>query len=180
MTLRMADTLARLDAAELSLTLRLNRSVKRAGVLAVFRCASRLGDGIVWYAHLAILSLLLGTTGRATALRGAIAGLIGLVIYRLLKTVLVRERPFVTHQSIICAGRPLDRFSFPSGHTLHAMCALVIIGSSFPLYLPVLAVLAALIALSRVVLGLHYPSDVVVGAALGIAIGTAANRWLVP
>ena len=95
------------------------------------------------------------------------------LIYALLKRVFVRERPFITHAGIDRAAPPLDRYSFPSGHTLHAVSFTWQCAAHFPELLLVLVPLAALIAASRVVLGLHYPSDVLAGAALGAALARA-------
>src|SRR5207253_1283157 len=81
----------------------------------------------------------------------------------------VRERPFITHTAIDPAAAPLDRYSFPSGHTLHAVSFAWQASAHFPELAWVLLPLAALIAGSRVVLGLHYPTDVVAGAAIGAA-----------
>jgi undecaprenyl-diphosphatase len=64
----------------------------------------------------------------------------------------------------------LDHFSFPSGHTLHAVLFTVMLGVSFPLLLPVMIPFMLLVAASRVVLGLHYPTDVMVGAAIGATL----------
>jgi undecaprenyl-diphosphatase len=82
----------------------------------------------------------------------------------------VRERPFITHASIDPAAAPLDRYSFPSGHTLHAVSFAWQASAHFPELAWVLLPLAGLIAGSRVVLGLHYPSDVLAGAAIGGAL----------
>jgi undecaprenyl-diphosphatase len=69
-----------------------------------------------------------------------------------------------------------DRFSFPSGHALNAFAIGSVIALSFPLTaVPVLAV-AASVAASRVVLGLHWLSDVLAGALVGLLIGTSV--WL--
>jgi undecaprenyl-diphosphatase len=147
---RLMDTpanrvLARMDKAELRLCVQFNRGVRKAGLR------------------------------RLTSLKMAIAGLTGLLLYKLLKRHLVRERPFITHQSIVRAAAPLDRFSFPSGHTLHAVCFTVIAVEAFPVLAWVLVPLALLIAASRVVLGLHYPTDVLAGAALGEGIARATQ-----
>ena len=91
----------------------------------------------------------------------------GVILYKFLKKVFVRERPFITHSTIDLAMAPLDRYSFPSGHTLHAVSFAWQATAHFPELGWVLVPLAALIAASRVVLGLHYPTDVLVGAALG-------------
>jgi undecaprenyl-diphosphatase len=94
-------------------------------------------------------------------------GLAGYLIYRRLKSSLVRERPFIRHPGITMAMPPLDRYSFPSGHTLHAVSFTLQAVAHFPQLAWILIPLASLIALSRVVLGLHYPTDVIAGAAVG-------------
>lgn len=167
---RILEALAWLDQVELAACRRLNTVVHRASSLKTFQVASRLGDGVLWYALIAVLAVGFGSQGVTAALQCAVAGLSGLLIYRLLKNVLVRERPYMTHAAIVCKGKPLDRFSFPSGHTLHAVSFTLIATASFPALALLLVPAAVLIALSRVVLGLHYPSDVVAGALLGAGI----------
>jgi undecaprenyl-diphosphatase len=167
---RASGALAWLDQVELVACRRFNRAVSSAGWLKLFRVASRVGDGVLWYTLVAILAIAFGAEGRHVALQSLVAGVAGLVIYRSLKNVLVRERPYITHAAIVCAGRPLDRFSFPSGHTLHAVSFTVVICSSFPVLAWVLVPMALLIAGSRMVLGLHYPSDVVAGGLIGALV----------
>jgi undecaprenyl-diphosphatase len=172
---RAAALVARMDQAELTLCRYLNALVRRAGARRLFQVASRLGDGVVWYTLIGVM-LFFGRHGALVALQMAVSGLLGLLLYRFLKRTFVRERPFVTHGVITRAGAPLDRFSFPSGHTLHAVCFTVLAVGGFPALTVVLVPLAILIALSRVVLGLHYPTDVLVGALIGagMAAGTAS------
>ena len=63
----------------------------------------------------------------------ALTGALGVVVYKVLKKTFVRERPFITHTTIDLAMAPLDRYSFPSGHTLHAVSfALAGDGCIFP------------------------------------------------
>lgn len=169
---RISEALAWLDQAELAICRRFNRVVRLAGLVKVFKVASRLGDGVLWYTLIAVLAVSYGPAGRLIALQCAVAGASGLAIYRALKNVLVRERPYMTHASIICAGKPLDRFSFPSGHTLHAVSFSLIVCTSLPMLALLLVPAAILIALSRVVLGLHYPSDVLAGGLLGATIAS--------
>lgn len=133
-------------------------------VVAVLRAASRLGDGTLTLATL--LLLLLGHATR-TGLSYGIASLIALAVQKALKRRYARLRPCLT------AGGPAQRApipdagSFPSGHTLHAFMAAVVVSSLFPalavLYVPA----ALLVAVSRVALGVHYPSDVAAGGVLG-------------
>lgn len=135
-------------------------------------CASRLGDGVIWYVVIAALPLVAGAEGRECALHMAVAGCVSLTIYLLLKRGIARERPYLVCPEIrLCGGRVLDRFSFPSGHTLHAVGFSCILVYHFPLCALGLVPLTLVIALSRVVLGLHYPSDVLSGALVGAAVG---------
>jgi undecaprenyl-diphosphatase len=162
--------MARVDAAEFRLCRRLNRGAAFALPRRVFQVASRLGDGIVWYVLILSLPMLYGAAAVKPAIVMALTGALGVLVYSLLKRVFVRERPFITHETINLAGAPLDRYSFPSGHTLHAVSFTWQACAHFPELAWVLLPLAALIAGSRVVLGLHYPSDVLVGAGIGGAL----------
>jgi undecaprenyl-diphosphatase len=168
----LSTFLARMDAAEYAMCRRLNRGAANGSLRAIFRGASRLGDGVIWYAMMALLPLLYGPVAIRPVIIMAVTGVVGLALYKALKKVLVRERPFITHTSISLAMAPLDRYSFPSGHTLHAVCFTWQAIAYFPELAWVLAPLAALIAGSRVVLGLHYPTDVLAGAAIGSALAT--------
>ena len=162
--------IARFDAAEYGLCRKLNRGASFALPRRIFQIASWLGNGIVWYALILALPLLFGRTAVKPAIVMALTAALGVLIYALLKRVFVRERPFITHAAIDLGAAPLDRYSFPSGHTLHAVSFTWQACAHFPELAWVLVPLAALIAGSRVVLGLHYPSDVLAGAAIGAAL----------
>jgi undecaprenyl-diphosphatase len=168
----LSTFLARVDAAEYGICRRLNRGAENGGVCALFKVASRLGDGLIWYALLALLPLLYGAPALRPVIVMAITGILGVGLYKALKRVFVRERPFITHAAISLAMAPLDRYSFPSGHTLHAVSFTCQAVAYFPELSWVLVPLASLIAGSRVVLGLHYPTDVLAGAAIGGALAT--------
>jgi undecaprenyl-diphosphatase len=166
----LSTLMARIDAAEYGMCCRFNRGANRAVPRRLFQIASRLGDGIVWYVLILGLPLLYGAAAVKPAVVMALTGALGVAVYTLLKRLFVRERPFITHQAISQAGAPLDRYSFPSGHTLHAVSFTWQACVHFPELGWVLLPLAALIAGSRVVLGLHYPSDVLAGATIGGAL----------
>lgn len=168
--------LSRFDHAEYRLCRSLNRGVAYPFVRHFFRIASRLGDGVIWYVLMVALPLIYGARGLQVSLAMLVTGAAGLVVYKLLKRTFVRERPFIRHAGISLAQAPLDRYSFPSGHTLHAVSFTWQACTAFPELTPVLVPLALAIAASRVVLGLHYPTDVLVGALIGAgfaAVGIA-------
>jgi len=162
--------MARVDAAEYSICRKLNRGASFAIPRRMFQIASRLGDGIIWYVVILMLPLLYGAVAIKPSVVMALTGALGIVLYKLLKRVFVRERPFITHSTISLGMAPLDRYSFPSGHTLHAVSFAWQATSHFPELGFVLVPLAAMIAGSRVVLGLHYPTDVLAGAAIGASL----------
>ncbi len=91
-------------------------------------------------------------------------------IYRQIKGRTQRPRPCETYAMPHLTVAPLDRFSFPSGHTLHAVGFTLLASHAHPELAWFLVPFTVLVALSRLVLGLHYPSDVLMGAALGTAM----------
>ena len=180
---RVALAFARFDAAELRFCRYLNLSSRSSVVRQVFRAMSWLGDGWIWYGLILALPLVYGLDGLQASLHMVATGALGLTLYKLIKNHAVRERPYITHSAIECASAPLDRYSFPSGHTLHAVCFTMLLSSYFPEWTAALIGLALLIALSRVILGLHYPTDVAAGAVLGGSLGFGSSLlgtfWLV-
>ncbi len=151
-----------------------NRQSRNFYVRHVFRLVSRLGDGIFWYALMALLMLKYQEQALPAVLHMLAVGLVGTAIYKLIKEHTLRPRPFNVYPSIICTGKTLDQFSFPSGHTMHAVSFSLISIYYFPALAWLTIPFAALVALSRPVLGLHYPTDVLAGIALGAAIASAS------
>lgn len=174
MNTRVKSLFGRVDAYEHRWCLTLNRGCRMRVIRELFTAVSRLGDGVLWYVLIGLLPLVYGERGVAAAMRMALAGALGALLYKYLKARLVRERPFISHLGIVQGTHALDRYSFPSGHTLHAVCFTTLALDCFPELNLLLIPFAALVALSRVVLGLHYPSDVLVGASLGVSIATGA------
>jgi undecaprenyl-diphosphatase len=162
---------ARVDAAEYRICRSLNHGAAFPVPRLIFQVASRLGDGIIWYVLIFALPVLYGRQAFRPAVVMALTGALGVVVYKVLKRAFVRERPFITHEAIDLAMPPLDRYSFPSGHTLHAVSFVLQATIHFPQLGWVLIPLALTIAASRVILGLHYPTDVLAGAVLGASLG---------
>ncbi|MEZ5463509.1 phosphatase PAP2 family protein [Dokdonella sp.] len=169
-----------LRSGEWRLCVACNRWVADRALLHLFRWVSRLGDGPVWYALMLGLALLGGERGRMAALHMAVIGLIAASLYRLLKGWTRRPRPYRSHAGIVAHIAPLDEFSFPSGHTLHAVSFSIVAIAWYPPLMTVLLPFTTLIAISRVVLGLHYPSDVIVAILIATAMAGSSVLLVFP
>lgn len=148
----------------------------RPGVLPGARALSHFGEhSIGWLAVAAFGALLQPARRRAwlTAGAGAFLAHAAAVV---IKRVVRRERP---HHSAIAVnvGTP-SRLSFPSAHATSTTAASILLARTTGLPLP--ALLVPPMALSRLVLGVHYPSDVLTGVVVGTvvakAVGTVADR----
>jgi undecaprenyl-diphosphatase len=116
----------------------------------------------------ATLPLILASAGlRAAAVRAFLGLAISHVIVQVLKRNVLRVRPTeeLGHESLV---RVPDEFSFPSGHATAAMAVALAYAMAFPVLALPLVGLATLVGFSRVCLGVHYPSDVLVGQTIAI------------
>ena len=154
-------------ARERSVALWMHRAAARAWVVRFLDAVSHIGDGWLWYAVIVCLPWAGGASGASASVRMIAVGIVDLVVYKIVKRWIARPRPYRTCPGIRACGRSLDEFSFPSGHTLHSVAFSLILTVYYPMFALVVWPLTALIAVSRIVLGLHYPSDVIVGALIG-------------
>ncbi len=155
---------------DLSLCLRLNHASQYPFVRRLFRTVSRLGDGVFWYALMILLLALYRFEALLPVVHMLLAGGTCTLIYKWLKQKISRPRPYQVNQDIECITAPLDRFSFPSGHTLHAVAFSMVAVAYYPVLSWIVFPFTFLVATSRMVLGLHYPSDVIAGAAIGASV----------
>lgn len=102
--------------------------------------------------------------------RLAISLLVSHFIVRLGKKFLPRRRPFIALENVLIGKKIYKDASFPSGHSTAAFCTATVISSVVPALSVVFFILATLVAVSRIYLGLHYPSDITVGAVIGIIV----------
>lgn len=137
----------------------------RASVL-LSRAADR---SVLWLTIAVLLAVAGGPMGRRAAVRGATSiGLASLVANTVLKLAWHRSRPAETGPAVV--RRPKS-FSFPSGHTASAFAFATAVGSVIPALAAPLGLAAAAVGYSRIRGRVHYPSDVVAGALVGVAAG---------
>ena len=139
---------------------------------------SNLGEGLGWVAAGAAMAMLGGPRGRRAGIATGLASVTATyVVQKWIKPVFRRARPAVDRGALVVGVRPLDH-SFPSGHSASSFAAATALSIYYPKAAPLAFTLATGVGLSRVHLGVHYPSDAAVGAVVGIGIGTFVG-WLV-
>jgi undecaprenyl-diphosphatase len=171
---RLDPTLDRIRRCDEWVCLRLNGALRYAALLHFFRAVSWLGNGIFWYALMLALLVKHGQEAVQPVLHMIFVGMVCTATYSMVKRGTVRRRPFQAMPSIAAGAHPLDAFSFPSGHTLHAVAFTLVASGHYPALAQLLVAFTLLTASSRIVLGLHYPSDVLAGAAIGALIAGAS------
>jgi undecaprenyl-diphosphatase len=141
--------------------------------------ATKAGDGWLW--GLAGIAVLLSKDpARFHAIEAAgFAVTAGIVIFHKVKRVFCRRRPRDIEPHCWANIVTKDKFSFPSGHSTTAFAVAVALGSFYPEIRPLLLVLAANVAVSRIIIGMHFVSDVLVGSGMGALLGYAAFRLAV-
>lgn len=148
----------------------LHGTARHRWMLRLMVLASRAGNGPLW--GLLIL-LQLWPAGRpALALALTAMGAVHMALVSVLKSAFARARPFECCEDVRALEARLDRHSFPSGHTLHALAFSLVLCAQDLRWGWLLWPLSLAIGLSRVVLGLHYPSDVLAAALLGLMGGS--------
>lgn len=160
-------------ARDRSLALAMHRAASWRPVLWLLAAVSRLSDGPLWYGVMLALPWWGGPRGTACALRMVLLGAVDLSIYLIMKRHFARPRPFVACPGVKACARCLDEHSFPSGHVFHALAYGVLLHAYYPAADLIVWPFVGLVALSRVVLGLHYPSDVLVGALMGFVTASS-------
>jgi len=137
--------------------------------------ATRCGDGGLWYALGLFVALYGGPLRFHALLAATLAVATGVALFLELKRAFKRKRPCMLEPHCWADLLPPDQFSFPSGHTITAFALTASLGGFYPEMLPGLFFCAISVAASRIVLGMHFLSDVLAGAALGAVLGATAT-----
>lgn len=160
---------------DLDISLRLNRMGEHDLIRDSLVLVSKLGDGPIWYAVILGLPLVLGVEALGVSVSLALSTLSGVAVYSAIKRHYRRPRPYRANSDFLARAVALDEYSFPSGHTLHAAGFSLILLNTMPTLGLIFLPFALATAISRVVLGMHYLSDVLAGALVGLAV---AGFWL--
>ena len=171
---RLDATFERIQRWDARLCERSNRWLHYWPLLSGARLVSWLGNGVFWYA---LMLALLARSPRESApavLHMLLVGLVCTAAYKMLKRGTLRPRPYQALRGVEAGAMPLDSFSFPSGHTLHAVAFTLVALEYWPWLAAILVPFTLLTAASRVVLGLHYPSDVLAGALIGASVASVS------
>ncbi|MFZ0521303.1 MAG: phosphatase PAP2 family protein [Candidatus Acidiferrales bacterium] len=132
---------------------------------------TRMGDGWLWYS-LGLILFFFGGAHRFLAIGAAAsAAAAGIFLFRALKKTSKRKRPCEVEPHCWASILPPDKYSFPSGHSITAFGIAISIGMFYPDLTGVLLAVAFLIASSRIILGMHFLSDVLAGSAIGALLG---------
>ena len=170
----MPSVIKRIESGDHRLMRRVNRWRAPRWIRLWMICATRGGDGWLWYALLFAVAMFGGDLRREALVAAMLAVGVGIALFLWLKRSTKRRRPCALEPHAWAKLLPPDQFSFPSGHTITAFAMVLSVGSFYPAVWPVLLFCAVSIALSRILLGMHFLSDVVAGAGLGSLLGYSA------
>lgn len=139
--------------------------------------------GGVAFISMSLLMMLIFKTkylNRVLALDVALAQTItGLVVHSI-KMLIGRERPYNIIKEINTFGIDLSDYSFPSGHSAAAVSLATIAILNFPNLFPIMVIYATTICISRIYIAVHYPTDVLMGASLGLLLSIISHSYVFP
>ncbi|MBY6019198.1 phosphatase PAP2 family protein [Ferrimonas balearica] len=168
----------RMDHWDRELMMRLQRLPAPTLWRPTARWVSLSGDGAGYLLFALLLAELGGARGQQFLLAGLAAYALELPTYWLLKNTLKRARPCHNMGGVVAVVDPHDKFSLPSGHTAAAFLFATLLAWYWPPLMPLAYGWATLVGVSRVLLGVHYPGDIVAGASLGLWAAHMGLYWI--
>jgi undecaprenyl-diphosphatase len=144
---------------------------RREQLTALSRAVSKTADGWMYLLFFGCYAMIEPESGLALATLGFWAFVAERSVYWVLKNTCRRNRPQQALAEFTSFIIPSDTFSFPSGHTSAAFLFTVLVSSQLPALLPFLLIWSVSVAFSRIFLGVHFPTDTLIGACLGSLVG---------
>jgi len=173
-----ASVLQWIETRDQRLMRRVNRWTPPRWMRLWMVAATRGGDGWLWYAMGFMIAIAGGPERFRALLAALLAVSLGIALFIQLKRVCHRRRPCALEPHCWATLLPPDQFSFPSGHTITAFAMATSLSVFYPAMLLGLLFCALSVAASRIVLGMHFLTDVIAGAALGGVLGFVAAQLL--
>ena len=153
-------------------------AASRPAVRSLAVAVNHLGNGWIYIPLATIVFAAQGWGALRVAWPAVTAALIAHCVYPIIKTYIARPRPIdrdpMLTRTII---RPLDAYSFPSGHCMTAVTACIPLSIAYPHTILPLSAAVLLIGWARLALGHHSPSDLISGAVLGGAISVPVSWY---
>lgn len=166
-----------MERADVAVLLFIQKYVRKDWMTGFWKAITFLGDG-GWFWIVLTLAFLAVPKTRKIGMTAALALFLGILVNNVcLKNLVARVRPYDLYEFLIPLVHKQKDFSFPSGHTCIAFAAAVVFFRMLKKpWGTLLLVLAALIGLSRLYVGVHYPTDVLAGGFIGTLAAEAAYR----
>jgi undecaprenyl-diphosphatase len=169
----MHALIEKINAWDMGVFLSVFRDRESAVMARCMRAVSATGDGYLYPLIVAGLFVCAPAQAMSFLISACVAFALELPAYRIVKQKIKRNRPYQSMPNIHNRVIPADQFSFPSGHTAAACVMAVLLGHFFPWATVSAYVWVLLIGMSRVYLGVHYPSDILAGMVLGFGCALA-------
>lgn len=176
--IRLASWFERLDHFELDAVRHCVGQTETGAVRHTATGLTRLSNGLLYPLIAIALLTVFGKPMLPAILVSAACVAIAHLIYPHVKAPCARVRPFERDPTIASLLKPLDRYSFPSGHAMTATAAFVPLSVAMPVLAPVSAALILLIGWARLAVGHHYPTDIAAGILMGGMIASPGAVWL--
>ena len=153
-------------------------AASRPAVRSLAVAVNHLGNGWIYIPLVVVVFATHGWGALRVAWSAVTAALIAHCVYPTIKTYIARPRPIDRDPTLVrTVIAPLDAYSFPSGHCMTAVTAVIPLSIAYPGSILPLSGAVLLIGGARLALGHHYPSDLIVGAGLGAAISVPVSWY---